>query len=160
MDAAPTVRLTVNGREVDGPCDGRRLLDWLRDDLGVTSVKAGCEMGHCGACTVLLDGRPVLSCTTVTALVPGGSAVSTAEHVAGTPVGRRLLGEFVERGAAQCGFCTPGMLCASSAYLTDRGLAHDARAAVAGNICRCTGYAQIIESVEAASAGSAIAEEP
>jgi len=154
-NAGPTVKLTVNGREVEGPSDGRRLLDWLRDDLGVTSVKAGCEMGHCGACTVLLDGRPVLACTTLTALLPGGSAVSTAEHVADAPIGRRLVEEFVRCGAAQCGFCTPGMLCASSAYLTDPGLAADVRAALAGNVCRCTGYAQIVEAVEAVRAAEA-----
>ena len=155
-----TYRLTVNGTpaEVDVP-GMRRLLDLLREDLALTGTKEGCGEGECGACTVLLDGLPVDSC-----LVPicqvDGARVATVEGLAQpSPEGLvldGLQGAFLEAGGAQCGICTPGMLMAARSYLdagggTDEGAI---REAIAGNLCRCTGYTKIIDSIALAAAGS------
>jgi aerobic carbon-monoxide dehydrogenase small subunit len=145
----------VNGAPADPPETDRRLLDWLRADRGITSVKEGCGAGHCGACTVLRDGRPVLSCCVYTAQVVGAEIV-TAEGVAGTVLGRRLVDELVARGAMQCGYCTPGMVVAAFAALSGRAgvlVEAEARAALTGNVCRCTGYAPIVEAMLAVSGG-------
>ncbi len=144
----------VNGEEVVVEVPGmRRLLDVLRDDLALTGTKEGCGEGECGACTVLLDGVPVVSCLVPVAQVTGHS-VRTVEGLAPSPGELSPLQQaFLERGAAQCGICTPGMLLAAQAYLDDGGGPDEdaIREAIAGNLCRCTGYTRIIEAIMVAA---------
>lgn len=131
----------------------RRLLDVLREDLGLKGTKEGCGEGECGACSVLLDGEPVTSCLIAAGQVPDGATILTVEGLETTEGGRLLQKMYVEKGAAQCGFCIPGMLIASYAHL-DRGgdlSEHAIKDAHGGNICRCTGYAKIMEAVAAAA---------
>ncbi len=140
---------TVNGQEVDIETDPlRRLLDVLREDLGILDVKEGCGEGECGACTVLLDGEPVASCL-VNAVHAGGTSVLTAAGIAQLPLGKMLVECFDETNAVQCGFCFPGVLVASYAYLLADGRPDSMaiRTALSGNICRCTGYHVIFDSV-------------
>jgi aerobic-type carbon monoxide dehydrogenase small subunit (CoxS/CutS family) len=130
----------------------RLLIDVLRDDLHLTGTKLGCGTGDCGACTVLLDGAPVNSCL-VYAAECAGSSVETIESVAATPRGHRIVDALVAGGAVQCGICTPGIVVAAAALLERGG--HPGREeieiALAGNLCRCTGYLPIIAAVEAAA---------
>jgi len=149
------MNLTVNGvaHEVgSGPLT--TLLDVLREELGVTSPKAGCEQGGCGACTVLVDGEARRSCLTPVAAVEG-SDVRTVEGL-GTPEHLNALQQaFTHHYAAQCGFCTSGMLIAAQAYI-DHGGSDDheeIQAALGGHVCRCTGYVKIIDAVAAAARG-------
>lgn len=145
-----TIRFHVNGDPVELEVPGmRRLLDALREDLGLTGTKEGCGEGECGACSVILDGQVVDAC-----LVPmcqvGGSEVRTVEGLAPTPDALGPLQQsFLELGGAQCGICTPGMLMAAQAYLdAGGGPDEDAiREAIAGNLCRCTGYTKIVASI-------------
>jgi aerobic carbon-monoxide dehydrogenase small subunit len=153
-------RFTVNGQDVEVEAPGmRRLLDALREDLGLTGTKEGCGEGECGACTVLLDGAPVDSCLVPVCQVEG-AAVGTVEGLASSspegPVLDRLQQAFLEAGGAQCGICTPGMLMAARAYLDAGGGADEAaiREAIAGNLCRCTGYTKIVEAIAIAAAGA------
>jgi aerobic-type carbon monoxide dehydrogenase small subunit (CoxS/CutS family) len=144
------MRFTLNGHSVSFEGSGaRRLLDVLREDLGQTGTKEGCGEGECGACSVLIDGEVVDSCLVAVGQVDGRNVV-TVEGLAG-PDGElsRLQQAFVEHGAAQCGICTPGMLLAAHVLLerTQRPSADDVREALAGNLCRCTGYTKIIEAV-------------
>ena len=151
-----TYRLTVNAARVEVDVPGmRRLLDVLREDLALTGTKEGCGEGECGACTVLLDGAPVDSC-----LVPicqaDGTTVATVEGLAPRPDALdRLQQAFLETGGAQCGICTPGMLMAARAYLDAGGgpTDEDIREAIAGNLCRCTGYTKIVEAIARAAGG-------
>lgn len=124
------------------------LLDLLRVELGVTSVKKGCEQGECGACTVLLDGLPVTSCLILAPQVDGRH-VTTVEGLAENPLMKELRNAFMENGAVQCGFCTPGVLLSSYALLRDNPhpSEEEVRAGIEGNICRCTGYVKIIEAI-------------
>lgn len=146
------IRFALNGEEVDVSfAPYKTLLEVLREDLGHTGTKHGCELGECGACAVLLDGQPVLSCL-VLALECAGRRVLTVEGL--TADGRLdpLQDAFADLGAAQCGYCTPGILVTAKALL-DRNPHPDRdeiRAALSGNLCRCTGYLQIFEAVEAA----------
>jgi carbon-monoxide dehydrogenase small subunit len=148
-------RFTLNGepREVTVP-GMRRLLDVLREDLGFTGTKEGCGEGECGACTVILDGMVVDSCLVPVCQVDG-SEIRTVEGLSEAESGvlSPLQQAFLERGGAQCGICTPGMLMAAQAYLDDGGSAEgaDIREAIAGNLCRCTGYTKIIDAIEAAA---------
>jgi carbon-monoxide dehydrogenase small subunit len=131
----------------------KTLLEVLREDLLLTGTKHGCELGECGACTVLLDGKPVLSCL-VLGLEAAGREVTTVEGLAEGPVLHPLQEAFAELGAAQCGYCTPGFLVAGKALL-DKNLRPDREtiaAELAGNLCRCTGYLKIFEAVELAAA--------
>ena len=148
----------VNGDPVEVDAPGmRRLLDVLREDLGLTGTKEGCGEGECGACTVLLDGAPVDSCLVPVCQV-AGTEVRTVEGLA--PSGGVVLGPlqqaFLEAGGAQCGICTPGMLMAARAYLDDGGTRDEdaIREAIAGNLCRCTGYTKIVEAIAIAAGGS------
>jgi carbon-monoxide dehydrogenase small subunit len=149
-----TTWLTVNDAHVETDAPGmRRLLDLLREDLGLTGTKEGCGEGECGACTVLLDGEPVLSCLVPVCQVEG-TQVRTVEGLA-PPTARlnTLQQAFLETGGAQCGICTPGMLMAGEAFLasgadpTDEAI----REAIAGNLCRCTGYTKIIDAIRLAA---------
>jgi len=149
------MNLTVNG--VDTPIESgplTSLLDVLRDELGVTSPKAGCEQGGCGACTVIVDGEPRRSCLTPVAAVDGAS-VTTVEGL-GSPEHMAPIQEaFTHHYAAQCGFCTSGMMMAAQAYI-GRGGSDDPGAiqeALGGHVCRCTGYVKIIDAVGAAARG-------
>ncbi len=150
--------LVVNGEERHLLVPAHRtLLEVLREDLDLTGTKHGCELGECGACTVLLDGEPVLACLTL-AVEATGRRVTTVEGLADGPHLSPLQEAFRELGAAQCGYCTPGMLLSATALLarTPRPTREEIREALAGNLCRCTGYAKIVEAVAiAASRGGA-----
>jgi aerobic-type carbon monoxide dehydrogenase small subunit (CoxS/CutS family) len=148
-------RLTcvVNGEPVDVLADSyKTLLEVLREDLQLTGTKHGCELGECGACAVLVDGEPVLSCL-VLAVEFGGRTITTVEGLAQEGRLHPLQECFADLGAAQCGYCTPGILITAKALL-DRE-PHPSREriceALSGNLCRCTGYLQIVEAVEAAA---------
>jgi aerobic-type carbon monoxide dehydrogenase small subunit (CoxS/CutS family) len=143
----------LNGRSVAVETKSTTtLLDLLRVQLGVTSVKKGCEQGECGACTVLLDGLPVTSCLILAPQVDGRH-VTTVEGLAENPLMKELRNAFMENGAVQCGFCTPGMLLSSYALLRDNPhpSEEEVRAGIEGNICRCTGYVKIIEAIQDAA---------
>jgi aerobic carbon-monoxide dehydrogenase small subunit len=146
--------MTVNGEclEIDVRADST-LLDVLRDRLSLMGAKDACGGGDCGACTVLLDGLPVNSCVTL-ALLAGGRSVTTIEGLQDDPVADELRTAFVEAGAVQCGFCTPGMLLSAWALLQRRTLPRrqEVVEALSGNLCRCTGYNLIVDAVEAAAA--------
>ena len=147
------IRMTVNGltREVEAP-PLARLLDVLRGPLGLTGSKEGCGEGECGACTVLVDGVPVNSCL-VAAGQCAGRAVVTVEGLAAGGMLSPLQRCFVEDGGAQCGICTPGMLIAGEAFLASGAAPTDEaiREAIAGNLCRCTGYTKIVEAIALAA---------
>lgn len=152
--------LTVNGRvREDAVADNLLLLDYLRDELGLTGTKQGCDGGECGACTVLVDDRPRLACSTLAHQV-AGKRVETIEGLATQGSISRLQAAFHEKLGAQCGFCTPGMIMASEGLLrrTPDPSRDEIKAALAGNLCRCTGYVKIIESVQAAATGIACKE--
>lgn len=147
------VRLTVNGDPLEtGVPAHYTLLETLRYVLGLTGSKQGCDKGDCGACTVLLDGEAILSC-----LLPVqeavGHSVTTVEGLAGGPAPHPLQDAFDLTGAAQCGFCTPGILCSAAQLLaaTSAPSRDEIARALAGNLCRCTGYTKIFEAVEVAA---------
>ncbi len=145
--------LTVNGmvHEVEARPTAR-LLDVLRDQLGLTGTKEGCAEGECGACTVIVDGRAVNSCVML-AVQARGKEVLTVEGLAHDGELDLLQQKFVEYGAVQCGYCTPGMLMSAKALLMGNPVPseQDIRIALAGNLCRCTGYSAIVGAVKAAS---------
>lgn len=148
----------INGDAVEfGVAPYRTLLDALRHEAGLTGTKKGCDVGDCGACTVLVDGMPINSCLML-AVEADGCAVQTVEGLQ-EPSGalHALQQAFLDHGAAQCGFCTPGLLMMAKALLAETPRPTDAeiRFALAGNICRCTGYAKIIEAVAAAACAMA-----
>jgi len=153
MPTPDLLRFRLNGQPVEVACESARvLLDLLREDLTLTGTKRGCDLGTCGCCTVLVDGRPTLSCLTLARLVDGRD-VTTIEGVTPpnglSPVQRA----FVNHGATQCGFCTPGFIVTATALL--REVPHPTRKeierAISGNLCRCTGYRKIIDAIEAAA---------
>lgn len=151
---ASIIGLTINGRKQEHLIpDSMLLADFLRDQLGLTGTKKGCDGGECGACTVLVDGKQRLGCMTLAKSVAGKS-VETIESVG--PHGRlsRLQIAFHEKLGTQCGFCTPGMIMAAESLLRDNPDPDEdeIRTALSGNLCRCTGYVKIIESVQAAVA--------
>src|SRR5262245_1281867 len=146
------LRLTLNGEAVDVSfAPYKTLLEVLREDLGHTGTKHGCELGECGACAVLLDGKPVLSCLML-ALECAGREVLTVEGLSSDGRLHPLQDAFADCGAAQCGYCTPGILVTAKALLDANGHPNrdQIREALSGNLCRCTGYLQIFEAVEAA----------
>jgi carbon-monoxide dehydrogenase small subunit len=154
-----SVSITVNGRRYDRDVEPRLLLvHFLRDTLALTGTKIGCDTSQCGACTVLLDGTAVKSCTCLTAQADG-AAVTTIEGFA--PAGKlnAIQEAFWEKHGLQCGFCTPGMICATHALLETNSSpsAEQIRHALEGNMCRCTGYQNIVRSVQAAAAASTFA---
>jgi carbon-monoxide dehydrogenase small subunit len=153
-EARHAISLTVNGTVHQVEVPARRLLsDCLRHDLGLTGTHVGCEHGVCGCCTVLLDGEPVRSCLTF-AVTVDGHAITTVEGLAGpdgtqSPVQRA----FSECHALQCGFCTPGFLCTVTALLRDTPAPTDEEVleGISGNLCRCTGYQNIVKAVHRAA---------
>jgi carbon-monoxide dehydrogenase small subunit len=152
--SARKVRLTINGESVERSIEPRTLLlDFLRDDLGLTGARRGCESGYCGACTVLLDAQVVHSCSLL-AVTCANREVQTIEGLAGPAELDRLQEAFIAAGAIQCGYCTPGMILAAKALLAEnaRPSEADIRAALAGNLCRCTGYVKIIAAIQAVAA--------
>ena len=148
------ITLRVNGEphEVAVPVH-KTLLEVLREDLGLTGTKHGCELGECGTCTVLVDGIPVLSCL-VLGLACAGRRVQTVEGMAAGGRLHPLQEAFAELGAAQCGYCTPAFLLAAEALLATNSTPtrDDIKQALSGNLCRCTGYIKIYEAVELAAA--------
>jgi len=155
------VAFAVNGeaRRVAAPL-ASRLADVLRDELGLTGTKIGCNAGDCGACTVLLDGRQVCACLVALGQVEG-RAVTTVEGLAAGGTLDRLQRAFLAHGAAQCGICTPGMLMAGASLLARNARPSEAQTldALGGVLCRCTGYRKIVEAVLAAAAGDAVLAE-
>jgi 4-hydroxybenzoyl-CoA reductase subunit gamma len=147
------VSLIVNGRSrEDAVADHMLLLDYLRQCVGLTGTKEGCDGGECGACTVLIDGEPRLACITLAASCEGRH-VETIEGLAVDGRMNRLQQAFHEKLGTQCGFCTPGMIMAAEGLLRRHPTPTEAeiREALSGNLCRCTGYVKIIESVQAAA---------
>jgi carbon-monoxide dehydrogenase small subunit len=139
----------LNGRNVAVETrPNRTLLDLLRDELGVTSVKKGCQQGECGACTLLFDGIPVTSCIVLAPQVEGRK-VTTLEGLEEDLLMRKLQAAYVENGAVQCGYCTPGMLISSYALLRENPTPteDEIKIAIEGNICRCTGFTKIIAAI-------------
>jgi carbon-monoxide dehydrogenase small subunit len=153
-DAKVTIALAVNGEPAEVAfAPHKTLLEVLREDLNLTGTKHGCELGECGTCTVLLDGTPVLSCL-VLGLACEGHHVRTVEGMAQGGRLHPLQETFADLGAAQCGYCTPAFLLAAAALLTanPKPTRHEIKDALAGNLCRCTGYIKIYEAVELAAA--------
>jgi len=147
------VTTTINGEPVDFLCEARQsLLEVLRDTLNLTGAKEGCNNGNCGACTVLLDGRPVDSCL-VLAVEVEGATIETVESIAADGRLHPLQQCFLEGAALQCGVCTPGFLVAAKALLDKypRPTEQQIRFNLAGNLCRCTGYDKIVRSVQEAA---------
>jgi 4-hydroxybenzoyl-CoA reductase subunit gamma len=145
--------LKVNGRSRDvAAAESALLLDVLREGLGLTGTKQGCDGGECGACTVLVDGEPRLACITLAASVEG-RGIETIEGLAANGRMSALQQAFHEKLGTQCGFCTPGMVMAAEALLRREPRPSEAqiRAALSGNLCRCTGYVKIVASVQAAA---------
>lgn len=150
------IQLTVNGEPVEtAVAPNRTLLQFLREDLGLTGAKHGCGHGDCGACTVILDGKPVNSCL-VLAVQANGREVVTIEGLAENGRLHPIQQAFVDHGAIQCGFCTPGMILSAKALLDKhpRPTELDIRTAISGNLCRCTGYQKIVEAIAAAARGN------
>jgi len=147
------IQLHVNGELVEAAVDpNRTLLQFLREDLGLTGTKHGCGLGDCGACTVILDGKPVNSCL-VLAVQARGREVLTIEGLAENGKLHPIQRAFVEKGAIQCGFCTPGMILSAKALLDENPSPTELeiRTALSGNLCRCTGYQKIVEAVQEAA---------
>jgi carbon-monoxide dehydrogenase small subunit len=145
--------LTVNGEARDVVVAVHKtLLEVLREDLGLTGTKHGCELGECGTCTVLVDGEPVLSCLALPVELQGRD-IKTVEGMADGSRLHPLQQAFAELGAAQCGYCTPGILLTAEALLEDNPTPSrdEVRVALAGNLCRCTGYTKILDAVELAA---------
>lgn len=146
------ISLILNERNVEVAVPpNRTLADMLRQDLGLTGTKKGCELGDCGSCTVLLEGRPVNSCL-VLAVQANGKSVTTVEGVETEEGLHPLQQAFVDHGAVQCGFCTSGMILSGKTLLERNSSAdeQEIRTAISGNLCRCTGYQKIVEAIQAA----------
>ena len=147
------IRLTVNGEPLEAAvAQNQTLVQFLREDLGLTGTKHGCGLGDCGACTVILDGKAVNSCL-VLAIQANGSEVLTIEGLAEKGKLHPLQQAFVDKGAIQCGFCTPGMILSAKALLEEKPnpTELEIRTALSGNLCRCTGYQKIVEAIDEAA---------
>jgi carbon-monoxide dehydrogenase small subunit len=152
------IQLKINGTlHAVAVAPQRTLVEVLRDQLGYTGTKRACRVGECGACTVIVDGRAILSCLTL-AVEMEGKEIVTIEALGDGDKLHPLQQEFVDCGAIQCGFCTPGMILSAKALLDEnpRPAGDEIRSAIAGNLCRCTGYSKIVEAVEKAAAKAAL----
>ncbi len=153
MSEKRELQLLVNGKVCKVFCDPTaRLVDVLREDLRLTGTKEGCAIGECGACTVLIEQQACASCLTMVGQVEN-KPILTVEGLEELPLGKRLQAAFIEEGAVQCGFCTPGMLISAYALLLHNPAPSEAeiRLAMSGNLCRCTGYIPILKSVQKAA---------
>src|SRR5579862_307238 len=158
-DSAARLGFLLNGRRVEvGSAPIARLSTVLRDELGLTGTKVGCDAGDCGACTVLLDGAPVCSCLVAAAQAEGHEITTVEGLAAREPLFARLQSSFLQHGAAQCGICTPGMLVSATALLerNQNPSERDAMDAIGGVLCRCTGYRKIVAAVLDASSASQV----
>ncbi len=147
------IRFILNYREAEAEVSpDRRVVDLLREDFGLTGTKEGCGTGECGACTILVDGEPRLSCLMLAAQLQG-RAILTIEGVSQGDRLHPVQQAFIDAGAVQCGFCTPGMVLSAAALLERNPLPtrEEVRIAISGNLCRCTGYQKIVDAVERAS---------
>ncbi|MGB9617692.1 MAG: (2Fe-2S)-binding protein [Desulfomonilaceae bacterium] len=147
------ISLTVNGEQVEAAVEpNKTLVQFLREDLGLTGTKHGCGLGDCGACTVIMDGKPVNSCL-VLAVQAHGREVLTIEGLAENGKLHPIQQAFVDKGAIQCGFCTPGMILSAKALLAEnpQPTEQEIRTAISGNLCRCTGYQKIVEAIQEAA---------
>jgi aerobic carbon-monoxide dehydrogenase small subunit len=152
-----SVRLTVNGQTREGAAEPRlSLADFLREVLDLTGTHLGCEHGVCGACTVLLDGAPIRACLML-AVQAAGRSITTVEGLAPADGLSPLQQAFQDKHGLQCGYCTPGILLTTQAFLRENPspTREEIREMLAGNLCRCTGYHLIVEAIEAAAHGSA-----
>jgi len=143
------LKLNVNGEEFEILTEVHKtLLEVLREDLGLTGTKRGCDLGTCGACTVLIEGKPYLSCLTLAADVQG-KKILTIEGLSQKGELHPLQKAFVEKGAIQCGFCNPGMILTAKAFLEEQPHPSEGelKKAISGNLCRCTGYVKIVEAI-------------
>jgi aerobic carbon-monoxide dehydrogenase small subunit len=148
-----TIQLTINGEPVETAVStNQTLVQFLRDDMGLTGTKHGCGLGDCGACTVLMDGKAVNSCL-VLAIQADGTDILTIEGLAENGKLHPLQQAFVDKGAIQCGFCTPGMILSAKALLDEKPNPSELeiRTAISGNLCRCTGYQKIVQAVDEAA---------
>ena len=149
MTERVTIELRVNGtaHELSVPAT-RTLMNVLRDDLGLIGTKNGCDQGVCGSCTVLIDGAPARACLALAAVLPG-SEIVTVEGLAQGDTLNPVQQAFLDAGAIQCGFCMPGMIVQATAFLREnpRPSADEIRHAISGNLCRCSGYAKVIEAI-------------
>ena len=155
------IRISLNGEQTDVAfASYKTLLEVLREDLGHTGTKHGCELGECGACAVLLDGKPVLSCL-VLGVECDGKDVLTVEGLGANGELHPLQDAFADLGAAQCGYCTPGMMMTSLALLqrNPSPTEHEIRVGISGNLCRCTGYVNIVKAVQYAAEKMQASEE-
>ncbi len=155
MDLKESVTLTVNGQTHEVFIEPKQtLLEVLREKLSLTGTKEVCDMGSCGACTVLLDNRPVLSCLTL-AVACGGKEITTIEGLRKGDELHPLQDAFIQKGAIQCGMCTPGFILASKALLDENPSPSETevREAISGNLCRCTGYAKVVEAIMSVATG-------
>ena len=150
-----TIRLRINAEDYElAVAPNLTLLETLREDLGLTGAKEGCQEGTCGACTVLLNGKAVRSCL-ILAMEAEGKEIITIEGLAGEDELHPIQEAFVNHGGVQCGFCTPGMILAAKALLDTNAnpSEEEVRTAISGNLCRCTGYRKIVKSVIAVAQG-------
>jgi aerobic-type carbon monoxide dehydrogenase small subunit (CoxS/CutS family) len=147
------IRINVNGSWVERETrPDRMLVDFIREDLGLTGTKKGCEEGECGACTILMNGKTVLSCL-IPAVKADGAQILTVEGMAKEGKLHPLQEAFWEEGAVQCGYCTPGMLLSAKGLLDENPVpgVEEVKEAISGNLCRCTGYSKIVQAIHAAS---------
>jgi aerobic carbon-monoxide dehydrogenase small subunit len=147
------IQLAVNGEPVEAAVEpNRTLVQFLREDLGLTGTKHGCGLGDCGACTVILNGKPVNSCL-VLAVQAAGGEVLTIEGLAENGELHPIQQAFVDNGAIQCGFCSPGMILSAKALLdaNPKPTEPEIRTAISGNLCRCTGYQKIVQAIQEAA---------
>ena len=153
MAASETVTFKLNGKDVECEApEGATLLELLRREFLLTGTKEGCSMGECGACTVIVDGEPVVSCLTMAAQADG-TVVTTIEGLAEGEALHPVQQGFIEEGGVQCGFCTPGMIMAAAALLdrTPDPTVAEIQCGISGNLCRCTGYAKIVRAIQTAA---------
>lgn len=151
------ISFVVNGEKAELDADPTRpLLDIIRGELGLVGTREGCSTGECGACTVIVDGKPVPSCL-IMAADANGAKITTIEGISRTAQGEQIIGAFIKSGAIQCGYCTPGFIMTTAA-IKDANGKPDVDALVEGNLCRCTGYKKILEAIR--SCGGSAAADP